>query len=103
MTAALGRAAASLWDSAGRPEDVHPDEFEPDAREALTVALHDPDDPDWLMKVAEEHVSFLVGDEGCECGCGATITDTIEEYAVDLWRQHRADAVRAAIIGADHG
>ncbi|MFE9232034.1 hypothetical protein [Cellulosimicrobium funkei] len=94
-TPALARADARLYPLLPDQPETRMD-F---TRLAVSAALHDPDDPDWLVKVAEEHGSFLAGDEGCECECGVPITDTIEEYAVDRWRQHRADTVRAAILG----
>ena len=43
MTAPIDRAAEALWDSAGCPEDEHPDNWLPDARDALSAALTDPD------------------------------------------------------------
>lgn len=70
------------------------------ARSAVSAALHDPDDPDWLRNVQLAHQSAREdGDGAWECLCGYGLGDgyrTSVRHAA-----HQADAVRAAILGAD--
>jgi hypothetical protein len=61
------------------------------ARAAVSAALHDPDDPDWLERVIDAHSPFTITTSPpvrCECG------RWVENHG-----RHVADAVRAAILG----
>lgn len=60
-----------------------------EAETAVSAALHDPADPDWLTRVLGDH--RLIGGK-CRCGFNPRL-----DYF--RYEQHVADAVRAVILG----
>lgn len=58
------------------------------ARAAVSAALHDPDDPDWLARVEHDY-----GCLDCKVGFDGHVPPVQDAY------RHRANTVRAAILG----
>ncbi|WP_175008140.1 hypothetical protein [Cellulosimicrobium sp. TH-20] len=95
-TPALARATEALFEryESGAAEVSVPvakvDDFAPDARAAVSAALHDPDDPDWLARCLAEREWALLG-------VGRS-WEAVAPFEREMYRD-RADAVRAAILG----
>jgi hypothetical protein len=88
ITPALARATEAL--AAAQRRTVTP-MHALDARTAVSAALHDPDDPDWLARLIDAHSPFTITTSPpvrCECG------RWIENHG-----RHMADALSAAILG----
>jgi len=69
--------------------DAHLDDVARTARAVVSRALHDPDDPDWLARVEHDY-----GCLGCKVGFDGHVPPVQVSY------RHRANAVRAAILGS---
>lgn len=58
-----------------------------------------------LLEVLSEHDALLtVHGRGAECLCGARLTDSVEAYAVDAWREHQFQLLAATglLVSPDH-
>ena len=92
-TPALSRATEALVHEFGLLPDEAEGMHDDAARAAVSAALHDPDDPDWLARHLAER-------DGCENVFGdvpAFLTGSIEKIKNDY--RGRASAFVVAILG----
>lgn len=100
QTPALARATHTLSEWLNDSAPIGEQRYANPARAAVSAALHDPDG-DVIARTLDEHRASPATSPYCRCGWrpGMSLNDT--EADRRQHRAHQADAVRAAILGAD--
>jgi hypothetical protein len=96
MSTPIDRAAGALDMYVHASSYPRPAVLREAARDALSAALTNDADPDWLVKVLHAHRLDIMRREDVVCLCGHEYGRIYRPIDVD---RHRTDAVRAEILG----